>query len=104
MRKVQTFATKAPAQSLAHSVRLGRSHWRAQNPHTQVRETDIDFLREDAIPMVNEEPVGMIARKRFPELLQRPCCRQMGRYVLVENPAGSDLHDDEDVEGAEMRR
>jgi hypothetical protein len=25
-----------------------------------VRETDIDFLREDAIPIVNEEAVGMI--------------------------------------------
>ena len=41
----------------------------------------------------------MIARQRFPELLQRPFRRGMGRDVVVENLAGSDLQDDEDVEG-----
>src|SRR5215813_4684975 len=43
----------------------------------------------------------MIARQRFPELLQRPFRRGMGRDVVVENLAGSDLHDNEDVEGTE---
>ena len=43
----------------------------------------------------------MIAGQRFPELLQRPLGRRMGRDVGVENPAGSDLHDEEDVEGTE---
>src|SRR5215472_13522269 len=43
----------------------------------------------------------MISRQRFPELLQRPLRRGMGRYVLVENPSRSNLYDDEDVEGAE---
>ena len=38
----------------------------------------------------------MIAGQRFPELLQRPLGRRMGRDVGVENPAGSDLHDEED--------
>src|SRR5215813_13877634 len=41
----------------------------------------------------------MIVRQGFPELLQRPFRRGMGRDVLVKNLAGSDLHDNEDVEG-----
>jgi len=92
-QEIQTFATKAPAQSLAHGVRLGGSHRRPQNSYSQVRETRVDFLCEDAIAIMDEEAVGMIARQSFPELLQRPCRRGMGRDVVVENPAGSDLYD-----------
>src|SRR5215471_10027554 len=100
-QEIQTFATKAPAQSLAHGVRLGGSHRRPQNSYPQVGESLVDFLCEDAIAIMDEEAVGMTARQRFPELLERPFRRGMGRYVLVDNPAGSDLHDQEDVEGAE---
>src|SRR5215831_20814826 len=42
---VKTFATKAPAQSLAHRVGLGGSHRRPQNSHPQVRQTLVDLLR-----------------------------------------------------------
>jgi hypothetical protein len=34
-----------------------------------VRKTDIDFRPEDAIPIVNEEAIGMIAWQGFPLLL-----------------------------------
>ena len=37
----------------------------------QVRQTLVDFLTEDAVPIVDDEPVGMNARQRFSELLQR---------------------------------
>ena len=93
-QEIQTFASKAPAHPLAHCVRLGGSHRRPQNSYPQVRETLVDFLCEDAIPIVDEETVGMTARERFPELLQRPLCRGMGSDVLVENLAGSELYDD----------
>jgi hypothetical protein len=43
----------------------------------------------------------MISRQRFPELMQRPFRRRMGRHVLVDNLSGSNLYDDEAVEGAE---
>ena len=42
----------------------------------------------------------MVARQRFPELLERPFGRGVGSDVLVENLAGSDLYDDEDAGGA----
>src|SRR6516162_236056 len=66
-QEIQTFATKAPAQSLAHGVRLGGSHRRPQNSYSQIGETLVDFLCEDAIPIVDQEAVEMIARQRFPE-------------------------------------
>src|SRR5215471_11171499 len=84
---VQTLPAKAPA--------------RPQNSHPQVRQTLVDLLSEDAVAIVDQEAVGMISWQRFPELLQRPFRRGMGSDVLVENPAGSDLYDDEDVEGPE---
>ena len=43
----------------------------------------------------------MIARQCLPELLERPFRCGMGSDVLMENLAGSDLHHDQDVEGAE---
>src|SRR5215469_15060128 len=77
------------------------SHWRPQNPYTQIGKTLVDIRREDVVAIVDDETIRTIARQGFPELLQRPFRRRMGRDVVVENLAGSDLHDDEDVEGAE---
>src|SRR6516164_6965388 len=100
-QEVETFATKAAAQSLAHRVCLGGSHRCPQNSNSQVRETLVELMSEDAIAIVDDEAIGMITRQRFPELLQCPFRRGMGRGVEVENLAGSDLHDDENVEGPE---
>ena len=35
-------------------------------------KTLVDLLSEDTVPIVDEEAIGMSARQRFPELLQRP--------------------------------
>ena len=84
-QETETFATKAPAHSLAHRVGLGGSHGRPQDSHPQVSETLVDVLTEDAVAIVDQEAVGMIARQRFPKLLQGPCRRGMGRDVVVDN-------------------
>src|SRR5215831_10714679 len=97
-QEVETFPTKAAAEWLAHRVRLGGPHRRTQNPYTQICKTLVDFLRGDAVAIVDDETIRMIARQSFPGLLQRPFRRGMGRDVVVENLAGSDLHDNEDVE------
>jgi hypothetical protein len=103
-QEVETFPTKAPTHSPAHRVGLGGSHGRPQDSHPQVSETLVDVLSEDAVAIVDQEAVGMIARRRLSELLERPIRRRMGSYVLVENLPGSDLYDDKDVEGAEMQQ
>ena len=103
-QEVETFATKAAAESLAHRVRLWGPHRRTQNPYTQIGKTLVDILREDAVAIVDDEAVRMIARQGLPELLQRPFRRGMGSDVFVENLAGSDLHCNENVEGSECGR
>ena len=86
---------------VADRVRLRRSHRRPQNSYTQVRQTLVNFLSEDAIAIMDDEAVGMIVRQRFPKLLQCPFRRGIGCDDVVETPAASDLHDDQDVQGAE---
>ena len=66
-----------------------------------MRQTLVNFLSEDAIAIMDDEAVGMIVRQRFPELLQCPFRRGIGCDDVVETPAASDLHDDQDVQGAE---
>jgi hypothetical protein len=98
-QEVETFATEAAAQTLAYRVRFRGAHLRSQNLYSRVHETWVDFLREDAIAIVDDEAEGMIARQRVPELLQHPFRRGMGRGVVAEDLAGSDLYIDEDVDG-----
>ena len=80
---------------------FGARTGRPQNPYTQIRKTLVDVLAEDAVPIVDDEAVRMTAWQRFPQLLERPFRRGMGSYVLVQNLAGSDFYDDEDIEGTE---
>src|SRR5215471_17303250 len=71
-QEVETFATKAAAESFAHRIRLWGPHRRPQNPYPQVAKALVNRLREDAVPIMDDEAVGMVTRQRFPELLQRP--------------------------------
>src|SRR5215831_8396318 len=41
-QEVETFATKAAAESFAHRVRLRGPHWRTQNPYLQIGKTLVD--------------------------------------------------------------
>src|SRR5262249_13476399 len=86
-KEVETFATKTAAQSLAHGVRLRGPHRRPQNPYTQICKTLVDIRREDAVTIVDDEAIPMIAGQRFPELLQSPFRCGMGSDVLVKNLA-----------------
>ena len=81
-QEVETFATKAAAESFAHRVRLWGSQRRPQNPYPKVCKTSVDIHREYAVAIVDDEAVGMVARQRFPELLQRPFRRGMSRDVV----------------------
>ena len=71
-QEVETLPTKAPAQSLAHRVGFRDSYWRPQNSYTQIRETLVDFLSEDMVPIMDYEAIGMFARQCFPGLLHAP--------------------------------
>jgi hypothetical protein len=59
------------------------------------------LLGENAVPVVNEESIRMIARERLPELLQGPFRGRVGGHVVMENSTGAQLHDHEYVKRAE---
>lgn len=42
--------------------------------------------------IMHEEPVCVIARYRFSELLNRPIGGGLGGHVAMKDPAGADLH------------
>jgi hypothetical protein len=46
----------------------------------------------------------MVARQRFPELLQGPLCGRVGRDVVMENSSCSQFHDHEYIKGAKSGR
>src|SRR5215471_11333180 len=58
-QEVQALATKAAAQSFAYGVRLRGSHRRPQNPYPQIGKALVNRLREDAVPIMDDEAVGM---------------------------------------------
>ena len=43
-------------------------------------------------PIMNEEPVGVIARYRFPELLNRPIGCGLGGHIGMQDAAVADRH------------
>src|SRR5262252_10265682 len=64
-QEVQALATKAAAQSFAYGVRLRGSHRRPQNPYPQIGKALVNRLREDAVPVMDDEAVGMAAQERL---------------------------------------
>src|SRR5689334_17552038 len=60
--------SKASAEPFAHRVCLGRPHGCSQNPDAQIRHSLVQFLREDAIPVVDHESIQMVAWQRLPQL------------------------------------
>ena len=61
-QEVQALATQSSAEPLANGVRFRRQHRSAQDPHAHVRHRPVEFFREDAIPVVDQESVRMVAR------------------------------------------
>ena len=95
--EVQAFPTQRPAETFAEGIRLWRSDGRSQYSHAHVRDLLVQFLRENAVPVVNEESVRMPARKRLPELLRGPFRRRVGGHVVMEDSAGAQIHHDEHI-------
>ena len=104
MKKVQAFAAQTSAEPLANRVRLRRPHRRAQNPHAHIGHRLVEFLREDAVPVVEHESVAMIVPECLAELLQGPVRGGMGGHIGVEDSPRANLYDHEHVQSAERDR
>jgi len=103
--EIQALPAHRADQSFTISVRRWCPHGSAQNFQFKVT---VKFLvqlpGEDRIVVVDQELIRMIARDRFPELLQRPVCGRMRGYVVVENAAAANFHHDENQQHLESGR
>jgi hypothetical protein len=84
-QEVQTLSTHGAHKALTYGVCFWRPHGCSQNPDAHVRHGLVQFLREDAVPIVDHEPVRMVARQGFTELLEGPLgCRMRGDVVMKD--------------------
>src|SRR5262249_46249826 len=72
-----------------------------EGPHSKRSDGPVQFVGERRMSIMKEEPVGVIARYRFPELLHRPIGCRPGGHVAMKDAAGADLHDHEYIKDTE---
>jgi hypothetical protein len=84
-KEIQALPPQRPADSFTYGVCLWRPHWRSQYSHTHGGHSLVQFSRKDAVMVVDDKSIRMIAGERLTELLQRPFCGPMRRHVEMEN-------------------
>jgi hypothetical protein len=72
-----------------------------QYTQAQVAYAPVQDLGEDAIAVMDEEPVAMVHGNGFTQLLQGPCRRGMRHYIDVQKSAAGMFDDHKDIEEAE---
>ena len=90
--EVETLPPDGTDQPLAKGVSLGRTVRRSQWCYAQDTKRGIELRGEDAIAVVNDEPVALVSGNALAELLQCPFRRGMLRHIEVDDSARSHLH------------
>lgn len=103
-QEIQTLPPYSAHQPFTPGIRLRRPHRSSPNPHTQGCQFLIQLSGEDAVTVMDYEAIRVVARERFPELLQGPLGRGMIRYPKVEDLAAAKFHHDEYIKDAEPGR
>src|SRR3990172_6168358 len=103
-QEVQALAPQASAQPFTYGVGPGRPNRSSKYSHSEVRHMPVEFLGEDAVPVMDHKSVRTVCRKCLPELLQRPFRRRVGGDVVMENPPRAQFQDHTDIQGAERCR
>jgi hypothetical protein len=86
---IETLAPGRPNDTLTMRVRLRCARHRTKG--------FVHGRREDAIAIMDEEPVGAIQRQAVSKLLDRPFRRGVFREIPVHDLACADVEDDEDI-------
>ena len=98
---IQTLSAHRSDQSLAERVSLRFPHRGPEHMPAHRRDRPVDSRHVNAVPIVEDEPVGRLGGNDRAKLLDRPLRRGMLGHVPVEDPTRADIEDDEDIEGAE---
>src|SRR5262249_8390652 len=96
-QEIEILAADCSHQSLTKRIRLGRSDRCLQRLDTKSFQRRIRGVRENTIPIMDYERMGMIRSKELAELLDGPFCGWMGGDVGVQNPSRADLHGHKDI-------
>jgi hypothetical protein len=94
---IQTLPSNRPDQPLAVGIGLRGAYRRSQHSQAQRPYLPVQSRRENAVAVVNQETLTMVAGNGFPKLLHRPNCAWVGRDIAVHDPARADLHHHEYV-------
>src|SRR5215469_975737 len=102
--EIKTFPSNNAHEPFTKRIRLRRPKRSPQDDDAQRLQGAIQFRRVDAVPVVENEPVGLVARDDLSKLLDRPGCGRMIAHVEVSNLACSYLHDYKHVENSKASR
>ena len=101
---IQTLSTDCTDQSLAERVRLRAPHRRFQHRQAHCGNRAVDRRRIDAVAVMNQKALGLIARNNPAKLLHSPFGRGMLRHIPMDDPTRPDVKDDQHIQRAKPRR
>ena len=103
-QEVQALAASCSAEPLTYAICHWCPHGSSKNPRTKVRHRLVQFSREDAVAVVDQEAIRMAARQGLSELLQGPFRSWVGGNVVMNKLPGAQLQDHEYTENPEGGR
>src|SRR6201984_1519550 len=98
--EIKTFSSNRAHEPFTKSIRLRRPKRSPQDDDAQRLQGAIKFRRVDAVPVVENESVGLLTRDGLSKLLDRPSCAGMIGHVEVSNLTCSYLHDYKHVQNS----
>jgi hypothetical protein len=100
---IQALAPHGADHAITDCVGLRASHRRLQHCQAHCRHRIVNGGRIDAVAVVNQKALWLIAGHNRAKLLDRPRRRRMRRHVPMDDPAGSDVQDHEHLQRSEHR-
>jgi hypothetical protein len=97
-KKVQALSPQHTEESLAEGIRLRSLWWRFHDSEPQVADALVKLWGEDAVPVMDQEALGVVTWERFAQLLERPLGCRMRGHIDVEETARGMLHQHKHVE------
>jgi len=101
-QEIKAFSPYGADEPLTKSIRLRRSKRRPQNSYAERVQRRIKFCRVDVVPVVEDEPIRLLARDDVPKLLERPGRCRMSGDVEVRNLACPYFHGYKNIEDSKV--
>ncbi len=100
--ETQALAPDGSNQSFTVRIGLRRSHRGSQRLQAETLNGFIHLLREDAVAIMDQEAIVVVAGNGLAELLCRPIGRRVSGHVIVQDSSRVHLHEHQNVQDAEV--